>query len=474
MRVAAAAAEGRTASADRPGRSRRRLGPGPGHRRAEPVRRRRGAGRPARAWPRTSATRGKLLTAADDHARPDPRPVRPGHGQARRVRAELFLRHRHSACSSTPSRWPARWPRASSRRASPTGWPRRWPPCCRSGPATAMSSASTCGCGPTRPRPRPSSPCPWRSTTTRASARTGSGRPSSRPAPCCGDLGAAAEFLKELRPFIWRRSLDYPAMLDIQSIKRQIHVHKTGEGLERGGRQPEAGARRHPRDRILRPDPAADPGRPRPGAAQSRAPWTPWPPCASRATCPPRSPRELTDAYVELRGARAPGADARRRADPHPARPIRRAARRSRPWRARAIWPPSTPASRPLLIGVNRRYGELFEGEEDAVLALRQPGLHRRRERSRDPGDPGADGLLRARRAWPTPSAAGTTAASPRPGRRGAASCSPAWRPRLLTALAGTGAADAAFRRFAVFFAGLIGRGAGPGPVPGPARSCSS
>src|SRR5690606_2279027 len=50
-----------------------------------------------------------------------------------------------------------------------------------------------------------------------------------------GDAAAGQEFLKALRPFIWRRSLDYPAILDIQSIKRQIHVHKTGEGMEAAG-----------------------------------------------------------------------------------------------------------------------------------------------------------------------------------------------------------------------------------------------
>src|SRR5690606_31294519 len=50
-----------------------------------------------------------------------------------------------------------------------------------------------------------------------------------------GDRLAAAEFLKALTPFVWRRSLDYPAILDIQSIKRQIHVHKTGEGMSAAG-----------------------------------------------------------------------------------------------------------------------------------------------------------------------------------------------------------------------------------------------
>ncbi|MDO1558138.1 bifunctional [glutamine synthetase] adenylyltransferase/[glutamine synthetase]-adenylyl-L-tyrosine phosphorylase [Brevundimonas sp. 2R-24] len=44
--------------------------------------------------------------------------------------------------------------------------------------------------------------------------------------PACGDLAAGAAFLEELSGFIWRRSLDFEAIADIHSIKRQIHVHK--------------------------------------------------------------------------------------------------------------------------------------------------------------------------------------------------------------------------------------------------------
>lgn len=43
--------------------------------------------------------------------------------------------------------------------------------------------------------------------------------------PCAGDRGAAAAFLKRLEPFVWRRNLDYAAIDDIHSIKRQIHAH---------------------------------------------------------------------------------------------------------------------------------------------------------------------------------------------------------------------------------------------------------
>ncbi|PLX39084.1 MAG: bifunctional [glutamate--ammonia ligase]-adenylyl-L-tyrosine phosphorylase/[glutamate--ammonia-ligase] adenylyltransferase [Hyphomicrobiales bacterium] len=43
---------------------------------------------------------------------------------------------------------------------------------------------------------------------------------------CAGDIAAGEAFLKEVAPFIWRKFLDFAAISDIQSIKRQIHAHK--------------------------------------------------------------------------------------------------------------------------------------------------------------------------------------------------------------------------------------------------------
>ena len=60
--------------------------------------------------------------------------------------------------------------------------------------------------------------------------------------PAAGDLAAAAAFLAELQPFVWRRNLDFAAIADIHSIKRQIHVHKVDERLLGQGRRPEARA----------------------------------------------------------------------------------------------------------------------------------------------------------------------------------------------------------------------------------------
>lgn len=45
---------------------------------------------------------------------------------------------------------------------------------------------------------------------------------------CAGDIAAGEAFLAELRPFVWRKNLDFAAVEDIHSIKRQIHAAKGG------------------------------------------------------------------------------------------------------------------------------------------------------------------------------------------------------------------------------------------------------
>ena len=42
---------------------------------------------------------------------------------------------------------------------------------------------------------------------------------------CAGDETCGAALLKQMQPFVWRRHLDYAAIQDIHSIKRQIHSH---------------------------------------------------------------------------------------------------------------------------------------------------------------------------------------------------------------------------------------------------------
>lgn len=44
--------------------------------------------------------------------------------------------------------------------------------------------------------------------------------------PVAGDVKAGEQFLKELQPFMFRKFLDYAAIADINSIKRQINAHR--------------------------------------------------------------------------------------------------------------------------------------------------------------------------------------------------------------------------------------------------------
>jgi glutamate-ammonia-ligase adenylyltransferase len=60
--------------------------------------------------------------------------------------------------------------------------------------------------------------------------------------PVAGDMVEAKQFMQDLMPFIWRRSLDYPAIADVHSIKRQIHVYKVDERLDAAGANLKLGA----------------------------------------------------------------------------------------------------------------------------------------------------------------------------------------------------------------------------------------
>ena len=151
--VRAAAAEGAAAPADRALRSRRRLGPRRGDRRADPLCRRARSARRWRSW-RARSSDG-LAPAEPGAAGPLPGLFVRGARQDGRVRAELLQRHRHLGVLR------AGRPAAGGRRRAPRlrdalhAGPRR--ACCRTAPATATCSGSTCACGRTRRPRRP--PC---------------------------------------------------------------------------------------------------------------------------------------------------------------------------------------------------------------------------------------------------------------------------------------------------------------------------
>ena len=53
--------------------------------------------------------------------------------------------------------------------------------------------------------------------------------------PVAGDIAAGKQIIAELAPYVWRKYLDYAAIADVHSIKRQIHAHKGhGEIAVRG------------------------------------------------------------------------------------------------------------------------------------------------------------------------------------------------------------------------------------------------
>jgi len=52
---------------------------------------------------------------------------------------------------------------------------------------------------------------------------------------CAGDAEAGQQFLGQLRPFVWRKHLDFYAIQDIHSIKRQIHAVKGHRSLAVAG-----------------------------------------------------------------------------------------------------------------------------------------------------------------------------------------------------------------------------------------------
>ena len=84
-----------------------------------------------------------------------------------------------------------------------------------------------------RLRPDPSSTPPAISLAAASTYYESMGQNWERAAmikarPVAGDISAGAAFLGNLRPYIWRKYLDFAAIQDIHSIKRQIDAHRGG------------------------------------------------------------------------------------------------------------------------------------------------------------------------------------------------------------------------------------------------------
>lgn len=267
-----------------------------------------------------------------------------------------------------------------------------------------------------------------------------------------GDRVAGAAFLKALTPFVWRRSLDYPAILDIQSIKRQIHVHKTGEGMSAAGADLKLGRGGIREIEFFAQTQQLILGGRDPSLRSSRT-VTALGDLVAAGHLEAGAAQDLTAAYAELRGLehRVQMLDDEQ-THALPVDPERR-----RAVAALAGWDDLDAFDRhveALLVEVNRRYGELFEEEETLASpygSLVFTGVE---------NDPETLATL-GRMGFSEPTAVADTIRSWHHGRIPATRTARGRElftrlaPQLLTAVAATGAADAAFRRFAVFFSGL-------------------
>ena len=267
-----------------------------------------------------------------------------------------------------------------------------------------------------------------------------------------GDIPAGEAFLAELQPFIWRRNLDWGAISDIHSIKRQIHAFKVDERMTAKGADLKLGrggireieffvqtqqlilGGRHPELRSNRTLDAL------------RA-------LATAGHVAPDAADELARAYLDLRALehrvqmlgddqthRLPESDAERR-------------------RVAALWGHDNLRSFDALVGkmlkaVNGRYGALFQGEEELSSrfgSLVFTGVE---------DDPETLATLK-RMGFSNPPQVSQTIRGWHHGRIGATRTERGrelftrMAPRLLDAAQATGAPDVAFYRFADFFGAL-------------------
>jgi glutamate-ammonia-ligase adenylyltransferase len=269
-----------------------------------------------------------------------------------------------------------------------------------------------------------------------------------------GDFQRAEAFLRAMAPFVWRRSLDYAAVADVHSIKRQIHVHRADERLEAAGANLKLGAGGireieffvqtqqlilGGRDRTLRSPRTLD-------ALEA---------LRSAGQVQDAAAHDLHDAYLRLRSWEHRVQmleDEQSHTLPEDAETRLRVAVLSGKGELAAF----DQAVSDTIKTVNRRYGELFASDESLSSPLGSlvfTGVE---------DDPATLATL-ARMGFSNPAQVSATIRSWHHGRI------PATRtergrelltqlgPRLLETLRKTGAPDAAFSRFAAFFGGLSG-----------------
>jgi len=269
---------------------------------------------------------------------------------------------------------------------------------------------------------------------------------------CAGDIAAGEAFLAELQPFIWRKNLDFAAIADIHSIKRQIHVHKVDERLDPRGADLKLGRGGiREIEFYVQTQQLILGGRDK--ALQSSRTIDALATLAQAGHVAPETAVELTDSYRTLRALehraqmiadqqthKLPEADGERR-------------------KIAALYGVSNLRAfdaevRRVLVLVNRRYGELFAEEENLSSrfgSLVFTGVE---------DDPETLATLQ-RMGFSSPAQIAATIRAWHHGRINATRSARGRElftrlaPRLLEAVHASGAPDAAFQRFGEFFAGL-------------------
>jgi len=264
-----------------------------------------------------------------------------------------------------------------------------------------------------------------------------------------GDVVRGQAFLHELSPFIWRRSLDFAAIADIQSIKRQIHAEKVDDRLVARGADVKLGRGGIREIEFFVQTQQLILGG-RDASLRSRRTLDALAALAAAGQVAPAAARELAEAYLQLRALehraqmvadeqthRLPEADGERR-------------RVAALFGAASLKGFDAAVGR-LLARVNGRYAALFSESEDLSSSLGSlvfTGVEDDPETLRTLARMGfarADRVSSTIRAWHHGRIAATRGERER-------ELFTRLAPRLLEAARATGAPDTAFQRFAAFF----------------------